>query len=647
VAPQAAFRVAVIYSLAGLAWILTSDWAVEQLAESTGYPIKQLTHFQTIKGCVYILATGVLLYLTVRHYIRQLRTERREMQARLEGIAEQYQRLFERSPSAMFIYQPGGLQILAANDTALLLFGHSRDKLLGMTVFDLLAPEELSRAKAYSVGRPDGAQKAGVWQCLRRDGQILFIDVLTHHLDFNGRDAGICLMIDVTERLLAERTLAQYRTQLEQRVADRTAELSLANQKLRVEAEERLRVERDLRGAKAAAESANLAKSSFLANTSHEIRTPLTSILGYADLLTDSSLDTERRRQYLEVLQQNAQHLLALIDDLLDLSRAEMGKVRLTFDEHSPREIAEQAVELLRSRAQEKSLDFTLHLTDRVPAGILTDGVRLRQVLLNLLANAIKFTPAGGVSLTISGESGPTGNMALFRVSDTGIGMSRDQLEKIFEPFYQVDQGARRRYGGSGLGLTISRQLAQQLGGRLDVESIAGRGSTFTLRLPASTAPARRADLDKPSNGSALRGKILLAEDNANVRLLVHEYLKRAGAAVITASDGAQALEIVQRFLSGDRNASDRPEQAAPFDLVLLDLHMPVMDGAEAMRKMRTAGYDGPIVGLTADFSDKTAAEWARDGWDAMAAKPIDRKAFIPLLARMIDAGAARRRPRA
>jgi CheY-like chemotaxis protein len=252
--------------------------------------------------------------------------------------------------------------------------------------------------------------------------------------------------------------------------------------------------------------------------------------------------------------------------------------------------------------------------------------VRLRQVLLNLLSNAIKFTPAGSVRLRVEMPPECEGRI-WFRVSDTGIGMAPEDLARIFEPFFQVDQRATRRYGGSGLGLAISRQLTHQMGGTLTVVSEPGRGTTFTLDLPVAPRAPEPEVATRAAGGSGLNGRILLAEDNPNIRFLVDEYLRRAGAEVVAVPDGAQAVDRVLRAVCGEDKA---------IDLVLLDLHMPVLDGFQAKAQMRAAGFRGPIVGLTADFAEKPFSDWAREGWDAMASKPIDRQAFIPLLARMI-----------
>jgi PAS domain S-box-containing protein len=624
---RVALLTALVYVAAGLTWIAGSDWALRSLIRSTGDPLNLITYFQTMKGWAYVLVTGLLLYFLVLRYLRSLQASQKEMQQRLEGIAQQYRMLFEQSPVAMLIFDPLDQRILAANEVCHELFGYTRAQLLTMRTLDLLVEQERERAISLSRSRLPAVSRQPAWQNRRQDGRIIFLDSISHAIEFNGQVARIVLLTDVTERLQAERSLAQYRQELEQRVTDRTAELSTTNRKLREEVQERHRIESDLRAATAAAEAANAAKSTFLANTSHEIRTPLTSILGYADLLSDPALAAPERARYLDVLQKNAQHLLALIDDLLDLSRAEMGKARVSFDDHSPREAAEQAIELLRPRAREKSLELTLDFVGDLPDTVHTDGIRLRQVLLNLLSNALKFTHAGRVSLTVSTVTHGSVPYIRFEVSDTGIGIADEHVSHIFDPFYQVDQGASRRYGGTGLGLTISRQLTAQMGGTLTVQSRTGIGSVFILELPMESRKLAESALETDTAALRLDGTVLLAEDNANIRLLVEEYLRRAGMKVVPAADGAQAVEIIKESLSGVRPA---------IDLVLLDLYMPVIDGAQAMREMRGVGYGGPVVGLTADYAAKSPAEWSSAGWDAMAAKPIDRRAFIPLLARML-----------
>jgi signal transduction histidine kinase/CheY-like chemotaxis protein len=414
-------------------------------------------------------------------------------------------------------------------------------------------------------------------------------------------------------------------------VEARTADLSSVNRHLQREVEERERIEGELRSAKLVAEKASAAKSAFLANTTHEIRTPLTSILGYADLLLDGGMTEEQRDRYVLVLRQNASHLLKMIDDLLDLSRIETGNLRLTLDDYSPMEIAEQTLELLRPRATEKGLILSLDLEGQLPSTVRTDGVRLRQVLLNLLSNAIKFTPSGRVALAVHGAGGEDGSgmrCLQFDVVDTGIGIEAEHRALIFEPFYQVEQGENRRHGGTGLGLAISRKLVEQMGGTLEVSSELGRGSVFKVRIPVLLpSKVSQQSTQMVHKESRIEGHVLLAEDNTNIRWLVEEYLRRAGATVTAVSDGIQAVEAARQAIEGQR----------PFDLILLDISMPGMDGGEAMQRIREGGYTGPVVALTAHSASDEKACFDMPGWDAVAAKPINRHTFIPLIARLID----------
>ncbi|HEY4328627.1 MAG TPA: ATP-binding protein, partial [Phycisphaerae bacterium] len=574
-----AFRIAFYYLLFGLLWVVGSNYLVNLFVPKD---LATYSHFQTVKGIFFVFLTASLLFLLVYHLVKQIKQTQHVMQTRLEGIAEQYQRLFLRSPSAMLIFDPQTRRILAVNDVALLLYGYSRDELLAMKTLDLVVEEERSRAMALSVGyRAQIIRQVGPFQVRRRDGRIIFIEGVTHQVEFDGKLVRIAQITDITERLQTERSLAQYRTQLEQRVTERTAELSQANRQLREEVRERQRIEDELRAATAEAEAANEAKSAFLANTSHEIRTPLTSILGYADLLAEETLSGTDRAKFLNVVKHNAQHLLGLIDDVLDLSRAEMGHARVSQERVSPREIALQTIEQLRPRAQEKSLNLCLNMADELPETIYTDGVRLRQILLNLLSNAIKFTQNGSVGLSLmifhsELDADPT---IRFDVADTGIGLSPEHLERVFEPFFQVEANHARRVGGFGLGLAISRQLAIRLGGLLSVKSLPGVGSTFSLLLPVEGLAGRTDDLAgsaarelrnspatlsaspqaavevkdvtvappvPPSTGAILNAHILLAEDNPNIRLLVDEYLTRAGARVTAVANGAEAVERVR-----------------------------------------------------------------------------------------------------
>ena len=328
-----------------------------------------------------------------------------------------------------------------------------------------------------------------------------------------------------TELAASREQLKEANERLEQHVRERTAELTHALEGLQAEMEQRRRTEEELRRAKQAAEAANLAKSEFLANMSHELRTPMTSIMGYGELL-QMDPPADERQQYLAIVQRNAQALLQLLNDILDLSRIEAGQMLVQRRACEPRPLVDEVLSLLRLRAEEKQLSLTAQYCDPLPATIRTDPVRLRQILVNLVGNAIKFTEAGRVQVRVSFASGFPARLC-FAVEDTGIGMDPATVEKMFEPFTQADSSNTRRYGGSGLGLTICRRLADLLGGRITVVSQQGRGSTFTLALdleppePAAVAQTDGTVVDCQPRapappGDRFRGRVVLAEDAAD-----------------------------------------------------------------------------------------------------------------------------------
>ena len=631
-AGAAALRISAIYLLFGLLWIALSDEAVAYLVRATGDPFRLFSRFEMIKGFCFIVVTAALLFFLVRSYTRSILITQLRSRRTVANVARDYQFLFQNSPLPMWIYDPQSLRILDANDQALATYGYTREEFLNLRLTQLRPAEGIPRLMQAIAELPRGVQHTGPILHQKKNGETFSVEVVGHSIQFNDIPARFVMVLDVTNRLRSEKALEEYRTRLEQRVQERTADLSAVNFHLQHEIDERHKIEAELRAAKQLSEQASNAKSIFLANTTHEIRTPLTSILGYADLLADTTLSTEHRDQYVAILRQNASHLLHMIDDLLDLSRIETGNLRLMLDDYSPLEIAEQSLELLRPRAAEKNLQLTL-LAEALPDFIRTDGVRLRQVLLNLLSNAIKFTHTGTVSLFVQRVPGSDGSppSLQFTVTDTGIGIAPEQHERIFEPFHQVEQTENRRFGGAGLGLAISHKLVQQMGGTLAVSSQLGKGSTFTLNIPAF-APASLIRAARPMTNmqSRIHGHILLAEDNANIRWLVEEYLRRAGAAVTPVANGAQALAAIQR------TDSRRPHPHA-FDLILLDINMPGMDGPEAMTRIRDLGYTGPIVALTAHSTGEDQRRFLTAGWDAVAAKPINRHTFIPLIARLIS----------
>ena len=376
-----------------------------------------------------------------------------------------------------------------------------------------------------------------------------------------------------------------------------------------------------------AAESANAAKSTFLANMSHEIRTPLTAVLGFAENLLDAALPAGERESAVRTILRNGEHLLAVIGDLLDLSKIEAGRLSVERIPCDPARLAADAVDAVRGRAAEKRLPVDLAFDSPLPTAVLCDPTRVRQVLLNLLGNAVKFTGAGRVTLRVRYGAGEDAVLG-YAVEDTGVGLTDAQLARLFRPFVQADDSTTRRYGGTGLGLTISRRLARMLGGDVTVRSTAGVGSVFTLSVhaPAAGGGGVRADpaaalfaaapRDRtPAALPALPFRVLLAEDAPDNRLLIGGFLRGRGAEVDFAHDGAAARDAALAAAADGR----------PFDLVLMDMQMPGTDGYTAARQLREAGYGGPILALTANALSDDRTRCLRAGCDDYATKPIDR----------------------
>ena len=378
---------------------------------------------------------------------------------------------------------------------------------------------------------------------------------------------------------------------------------------------------------------------------SHEIRTPMTAILGFAETLLDRSLPEADRLSAVNTIRRNGGYLLQLINDILDLSKIEAHKLELESVSCSPCALAADVISLVRVRADAKHLPLEVAAEGPLPETIQTDSTRLRQILINLLGNAIKFTESGSVRLALSFAPESTPPQLVFKVIDTGIGMSADQVTKIFQPFSQAEASTARRFGGTGLGLTISMHLAQMLGGGITVESTPGAGSTF--RVAVATGPLAGVQIVQrpeavmehrlsagpatpkvsPASGAPLAGcRVLLAEDGPDNQRLICFMLRKAGAQVTAVDNGREAVEALTA------PASTGVQEPTPrCHVVLMDIQMPNMNGYEATRMLRSKGYTGPIIALTAHAMAGDREKCLEAGCDDYTTKPIRTEEIIRL----------------
>jgi PAS domain S-box-containing protein len=560
--------------------------------------------------------------------------ERKKAEEALRLSEQKFITAFANNPAAIAITRLEDGQFLEVNDTFLSMMGYSRDELIGRSARKIpIWPTAEAAHRYVEELRENGFLKGWEQEFHKKSGELFIVQLSAQVLTIQGVEMSLSTLIDITERKRAEEELRKAHDELELRVKERTAELSDAKENLEVINEELLveisaheKTEKELIIAKEAAEAAVEAKSAFLMNMSHELRTPLNAVIGFSSLLLDDNL-TQDQKEYIESIRNGGQALLALISDILEFSMAEKEKVKLELQPLRLKHCIEESMDMVAVQAEQKGLNLTYIISYGTQDTIIGDPGRLRQVIVNLLSNAVKFTDAGDISVSVSSKT-IKGNkhQIQFAVKDTGIGMPQDKMDRLFQPFTQLEYTLSRKRDGAGLGLSICKKLVELMGGKIWAESEEGKGSTFKFTIQAETLPGKQLDLSENEKAAICENlsvqkplSILVAEDNpSNQRVLV-DMLKRLGYRADAVADGVEVLQALQ---------------IRPYDLVFMDIRMPEMDGLTATKEIRKLWPDnGPkVVAITAFAMDKDRETCLDAGMDGYIAKPVDIDDLVMLL---------------
>ncbi len=549
-----------------------------------------------------LTAQIILFSFALADRIKQVQGQALSWSRRALSNLQRYQSLFDNAIEGVF-QMSAERQFVTANPAmaSLMGFGSSQELLeANPDVLDACIADDRLRELVVEQLQARGTVKGVEARYLTRSGEERWAIISLHTAyDTNGEP-----------------------THLEGTCVDSTE----SHRRQRIERErEQERLEKEL------ARNSAEAKSQFLANMSHEIRTPLAAIIGYGETLMDPDLDEQEKRSSAETVVRSGRHLLELVNDILDHSKIDANKLDVDVVSVNLPELLEEIRAFFAPRAREKGLDFNIVCEFPLPEQIQTDPTRLRQIIINLCGNALKFTEKGSISLAVRCER--QAEILVARIVDTGIGMKPEQIGRLFDPFAQGSAAISRQYGGTGLGLSISRRLAEMLGGSIRVSSTYGEGSEFELSIrtgslehvhflrDASELSQRRRSIPM-TVAPRLSGRILCAEDNDVNRRLVSLLVGRTGAEMVHVGNGAEALEMAIR---------------EPFDLILMDIQMPVMNGRDATVALREAGVNTPVIALTANVMTEDIADYRLAGCNEHLAKPIDKQRFYEVLARYLE----------
>lgn len=522
-------------------------------------------------------------------------TARKMAEEHLRAAEERYRHLFQFNPLPVIVYDQETLRILAVNEAAERVYVYRSDELLSLHITDLVPERLRAGANTTLKSLKKFPYRSVPFENITKDGRTILAEATIHNIEFDRRPAHVAIVNDVTEITRAQQELQAALTQ---------------------------------------AEEASRSKSRFLATMSHEIRTPMNGVIGMTNLLLNTELESEQR-DYVETIRSSGEVLLNIINDVLDFSKIESGRLEFEQVEVQLQRVVQEAVGLTAPAAKSKNLAVQVQIAPEVPVTVNGDPGRLCQVLLNLLGNAIKFTQKGQVTVGLSVDD-MTAEAVRVRVTvrDTGIGIEADKLQTLFEPFTQADVSTTRRFGGTGLGLAISKSLVELMGGEIGCTSMPGVGSTFWFVVPMARAAASKKallaagrSLERPAKASAQKSlRVLVAEDNAvNQKLVVH-LLRRMGHVPDVVPNGRKAVEAFQEF---------------PYRLILMDSHMPEMDGFEATQMIRA--HEGPeqksvIISITANALEGDRERSLAAGMDDYIAKPVDAALFEAKMNYWIDA---------
>jgi len=510
-------------------------------------------------------------------------TERNQIEHALRASEGSYRALFESANDAILIFDVHTARILAVNKKACETYGYTHDDFTAMNIFDL-SLDPIGAAERVQRAVEDGEFPSHETVQQRKDRTRVNTFISMSLVEYEGRTAILNIIRDITENK---------------------------------------RAEAELRAAKEAADAASRAKSQFLANMSHEIRTPMNGVIGMTGLLLDTPL-TPEQQEYAETIRTSGDALLTIINDILDFSKIESGSLDLEDQPFDLRDCLEDALDLLATRAAEKNLDLAYLIDDGVPGTLVGDVTRLRQVLVNLIGNAIKFTATGEVVVSVSSQMAADRRHAVrFAVRDTGIGIPAERMDRLFKSFSQVDSSTTRLYGGTGLGLAISKRLAELMGGAMSVESTLGEGSIFSFTITAASVPTQARIWQRSAQPSLAGRRILIVDDNETNRRILTLQAQNWGMRTRSAAEGATALEWIRRD--------------DPFDVAILDMQMPDMDGialAAAIRMHRDAATL-PLVMLTS-MGRRESGDQAH--FAAFLAKPIKQSHLHDVLMGIFDA---------